>query len=91
MCNPYILYTEWAMRDLSVFSSVRTLCGAADSWRHAFIDCTISRSVWALADPKVNENLHGSDEGEARLWLANMFETLDHDKLTRVLITLWVV
>jgi ribonuclease HI len=66
-------------------------CGTADLWRHALLDCTLSRCVWALADPEVTEHLSASDEGEAWLWLANMFATLDHDKLTRVLITLWAI
>jgi hypothetical protein len=33
------------------------LCGTANSWRHALLDCTMSRCVWALADPEVTEHL----------------------------------
>jgi len=26
----------------------RVLCGAANSWRHALLECNLARSVWAL-------------------------------------------
>ena len=29
------------------------LCSCADSWRHALLDCTMSRCVWALADDAI--------------------------------------
>ncbi|KAK1694924.1 hypothetical protein QYE76_011621 [Lolium multiflorum] len=55
------------------------LCGAADSWRHALLDCTMSRCVWALVDEDITEHMCRSEEGGARKWLANLIETLKPD------------
>jgi hypothetical protein len=51
------------------------LCGAADSWRHALLDCTMARCVWALVDEEITEHMCRSEEGNARQWLANLIET----------------
>jgi hypothetical protein len=60
-------------------SDVCQLCGGADSWRHALIDCTMSRCVWALVDNDITEHMCRSEEGDARLWLARMIDTLKPD------------
>ena len=44
-----------------------TLCGVADSWPHALLDCTMSRCVWALVSDEITEHMSGSEEGDARL------------------------
>jgi hypothetical protein len=62
-------------------------CGAQDSWRHALVDCNMSRSVWALADEEVT----GSEERSAREWIAIIIATLKHDDQTRVFVTLWAI
>jgi hypothetical protein len=67
------------------------LCGAVDSWRHALLDCTMSRCVWALVDPEVTEHVCSTDGGNARLWLANLIETLSLDAQTKVFVTLWAI
>ncbi|KAK1626541.1 hypothetical protein QYE76_000856 [Lolium multiflorum] len=46
------------------------LCGAQDSWRHALLDCSMARAVWALADEDVTEHLLCSGEEKARDWLS---------------------
>ncbi|XP_071683223.1 uncharacterized protein [Lolium perenne] len=71
-------------------SSACCLCGAADSWRHSLIDCA-ARCVWALADEGVVEHLSKTDTPVARLWLAEMTETLSQDDFTRVAITMWAI
>jgi hypothetical protein len=67
------------------------LCGARDSWRHAHIECTISRCVWALQDEQITKHIHCSEEGDARAWLAQMIATLTHDERPRVFVTLWSI
>jgi ribonuclease HI len=67
------------------------LCGARDSWRHAHIECTISRCVWALQDEQITKHIHCSEEGDARAWLAQMIATLKHDERPRVSVTLWSI
>jgi hypothetical protein len=54
------------------------LCGAQDTWRHALLDCTMSRCVWALADEEVTEHMHRSEEGNSRECLATLTNTLCH-------------
>jgi hypothetical protein len=67
------------------------LCGAADSWRHALLDCTMSRCVWALIDTTITEHLICSEEGDARLWLANLIDTLKPDDQTTAFVTMWAI
>jgi hypothetical protein len=67
------------------------LCGGQDSWRHALIDCTMSRCVWALEDEEIMEHLQCSEEGDARAWLATMIATLKHEERVRVFVTLWSI
>jgi hypothetical protein len=63
------------------------LCGAADSWQHMLLDCTMYRCVWE--DNDITEHLCRSDEGDASLWLANLMETLKSDDHAMVFVTLW--
>jgi ribonuclease HI len=67
------------------------LCGACDSWRHALLDCSMSRCVWALLDEEVTEHVSRSDDGDARAWVAGLIQSLKHDDLTKVLVTLWAI
>jgi ribonuclease HI len=67
------------------------LCGGQDSWRHALIDCTMSRCVWALEDEEIMEHLQCSEEGDARAWLATMIATLKHEERVRVFVTSWSI
>ena len=60
-------------------SSGCQLCGAHDSWRHALIDCTMSRCVWALVDENITEHMTCSSDGDARVWLAAMIDTLKEE------------
>ena len=67
------------------------MCGAQDSWRHALLDCIMSRCVWALADEEIMEHIHGSEEEAVGDWLATMIETLKHKDQARVFVTLWAI
>jgi hypothetical protein len=60
------------------------LCGARDSWRHALLDCSMARCVWALVEVEIIEHLHCFEEGRAREWLA----TLRHEDQVKVFVTL---
>ncbi|XP_071678677.1 uncharacterized protein [Lolium perenne] len=67
------------------------LCGAQDSWRHALLDCSMSRAVWALADEDVTKHLLCSGEEKAKDWLSNLMATLWHADQTTVFVTLWSI
>jgi hypothetical protein len=67
------------------------LCGGQDSWRHALIDCAMSRCIWALEDEEIIEHLQCSEEGDARAWLATMIATLKHEERVGVFVTLWSI
>jgi hypothetical protein len=68
-----------------------SICGMEDSWRHSLIDCTMSRCIWALSTPVIAEHVSLSTEPSARQWLFSMFESMDHDDLTRMIVTLWSI
>jgi hypothetical protein len=67
------------------------LCGATDSWRHALLECMMSRCVWALVDEEVTKHMHSMEERGAREWLATLRATLNHDDQIRVFVTLWAI
>lgn len=66
------------------------LCGCQDSWRHALLSCTMSRCVWALVDESLVSRT-GNEEANAKSWLFELHETLDHVRFTRMVVTLWAV
>jgi ribonuclease HI len=51
----------------------------------------MSRCVWALLDEEVTEHVSRSDDGDARAWVAGLIQSLKHDDLTKVLVTLWAI
>ena len=72
-------------------SSVCGICGAMDSWRHSLLDCTMARCVWALPDDELMEHMSQVQEPEARNWLFMMIDSLSHDQLIRICVTLWAL
>ena len=67
------------------------LCGAADSWRHALLDCNMARSIWALAPEALVEVMSTNSDPNARGWLFNMQSRLNHADFTRLGVTLWAI
>jgi hypothetical protein len=67
------------------------LCGAANSWHHTLIDCTMARCVWALVNPEIIKHMCRNEEGDARRWLALLIDTLSQEEQTRVFVTLWAI
>lgn len=67
------------------------LCGCEDSWRHALVACTMSRCVWALSEENLVSTMAENDESNARIWLFDLYEKLDHASFTRMVITLWSI
>mgnify|MGYP000957777359 CR=1 FL=1 len=55
------------------------LCGNRDSWRHSLLECSSSRSVWALIDEDITHKIIGSTEPSAREWLFTLIQGLSHD------------
>jgi hypothetical protein len=82
---------EVRFRQKMAESSCCQLCGCHDSWRHALLECTMSRCVWALADAELAEHVSCSEEGNAREWLAAMMQSLKQEDQTRVFVTLWAI
>jgi hypothetical protein len=72
-------------------SSSCQVCGPHDLWKHALIDFTMSRCVWALVDDQVTEHLSCLDDGNARVWLATLVDTLKEEDQTRVFVTVWAI
>ncbi|XP_073362125.1 uncharacterized protein [Aegilops tauschii subsp. strangulata] len=68
------------------------ICNAAvDTWRHALIECNMSRAVWALADDEVVEHLIMNRTDDARLWIFWLFDTMKENELATTLVTLWAI
>ena len=47
--------------------------------------------VWVLESEEIVEHLSEMDEENSRGWLANLFQTMSHADLIRVLVTLWEI
>ena len=67
------------------------LCGVADSWRHALLNCSMARSVWALAEEDMVEKMIQCDSDNAKDWFFKMIDTLSYEQLIQMAITLWAV
>ncbi|XP_073355561.1 uncharacterized protein [Aegilops tauschii subsp. strangulata] len=67
------------------------LCGAADSWRHVLLECTMARSIWALAPESLVEHMSINENPNTRRWLFNMQSLLNHTEFTRLGVTLWAI
>ena len=52
-------------RNMSTTSTC-VFCGARDSWRHAFLECPMASSVWALSDDALVEHMSQHDGENAR-------------------------
>lgn len=55
------------------------LCGMCDSWEHALVDCSLARSVWALAKEELVEHMIMTTIPDAKLRLATMHDSLQRD------------
>ena len=53
------------------------LCGAVDTWRHALVDFTVSRSTWALSSEAILDKMSTCREENAKRWLFVMHEALN--------------
>jgi hypothetical protein len=51
----------------------------------------MSKCVWVLVDEEITEHLINVQESDARSWIFSLIETLKHDDLIRVLVTLWAI
>jgi hypothetical protein len=47
-------------------SSVCTLCGTTDSWRHSLVECNMETNVWALSDEMMVEHMQSIVETNAK-------------------------
>lgn len=64
---------------------------AADTWRHALIDCTMAKSVWSLVDEELVEHLIACRHDDARLWLIELQDSVNNEDFVKVLVTLWSI
>lgn len=55
-------------RHMSVVDNCQ-LCGNNDSWKHSFIECSMARCVWALADEEIVEVMTETTEPSAKHWI----------------------
>ena len=67
------------------------LCGCEDSWRHALLECTMSRCIWALADEALTEKVSQNQEIDAKNWLFSMHDKLPEKDFVLLVVTLWAV
>ncbi|KAE8783168.1 hypothetical protein D1007_43385 [Hordeum vulgare] len=74
--------------------AVCPICQAAcDTWRHALLDCNMSKSVWSLRDDDDDWLLlvYGDETSDPKIWLHGLCNTLSQDKFVAVLTILWAI
>ena len=64
---------------------------AADTWRHALLECNMSMSVWAMKEYDVMLPLMADETDDPRLWLFSLSEALSKERFIEVLATLWSI
>jgi hypothetical protein len=68
------------------------ICRAAvDTWRHALLDCTMSRCVWALCDEQIVEHISMINEDNAKLWIFEVMNSISKKEFIKVLVTMWAI
>jgi hypothetical protein len=65
-------------------TSVCSICGVEDSWRHSLIDYSVARCVWALVDKEVTEHVCMNKNPSAKLWLSELSASLSWDNFSRL-------
>jgi hypothetical protein len=50
----------------------------------------MARCVWALVDEDITEHMAKNMSSDARQWLFAMMDSLDNNKFTMMLVTLWL-
>jgi hypothetical protein len=72
-------------------TSVCSLCGTQDSWRHSLLECDMVRSVWALLDGSMVEHMEEMTGLNAKNWLFGLMGSLSHDQFTVMVVSLWAI
>ena len=67
------------------------LCGGEDSWRHALISCTMARCIWALSDSDLVDIIAENKEANAKSFICDMQQILNHDQFAEMVVTLWSI
>ena len=67
------------------------LCRAADSWRHALLECNLAKCVWALENESIVVFLSQNHCTDASAWLVEIMSSLRHTDITRVVVRLWAI
>src|SRR4051794_25306450 len=67
------------------------LCGEVDSWRHSLIECPMARSVWALQEETIVEEMIGNMCLNAKNWLFSVRDSISHADFVKFAITLWEI
>ncbi|CAN6318053.1 unnamed protein product [Urochloa humidicola] len=67
------------------------VCGGQDSWKHSLIECHPARCVWALQCDEIIDFISSTQQQDARGWLHEATNSLSHDELVTVTVTLWAI
>ena len=55
------------------------------------LDCTMSRSVWALSNADLVEHMCMNTDDSAKGWLFAMSDSLPQEEFTKLVVTLWAI
>ena len=67
------------------------LCGATDTWRHALLNCSMSRSIWALAPVEFAEKVISFQHENPKQWFFALHEMLEAEEFNRLVVTAWAI
>lgn len=51
----------------------------------------MARCVWALVEDDLTEHMVANTISDPKQWLFSMMESLDHSKLTKMVVTMWEI
>ena len=77
-------------RNMATTSSCN-LCGAHDTWRHALLNCPVSRSTWALSSEDILYQMSIHHEENAKEWIFAMNKALSSVEFVTLVVTLWAI
>ena len=67
------------------------VCGGLDSWKHSLIECHQARCVWALQSEEIVDFISSTQQQDARGWLHEAMNSLSHDVLVKMVVTMWAI
>lgn len=81
----------WHHQKMSETSVCPLSNSVEDTWKHALIECTMAKCAWSHVDEDLVEHLIACRHDDAKLWLIEIQDSMEHGSFVKMLVTLWSI